>query len=89
MEDTNTNRTHPPKRILDTKKRSDILGLHNTPQGEIWKVIPNYKGYYEVSNLGRVRSVSRILTDSEGKVRRITGKILSVSSRRTVAKPNM
>lgn len=26
---------------------------------EIWKPIPNYEGYYEASNLGRIRSVYR------------------------------
>ena len=28
---------------------------------EIWKDIPDYKGYYQVSSLGRVRSLSRII----------------------------
>ena len=28
-------------------------------QAEIWKPISGYNGYYEVSNLGRVRSVTR------------------------------
>lgn len=28
---------------------------------EVWKDIPKYKGYYQVSNLGRVKSCSRIL----------------------------
>jgi len=27
---------------------------------EIWKTIKDYKGYYEVSNLGRVKSIKRI-----------------------------
>lgn len=27
---------------------------------EIWKDIPDYKGYYQVSNFGRVKSLSRI-----------------------------
>jgi len=27
--------------------------------GEIWKDIPNYKGLYQVSNLGRIKSVER------------------------------
>ena len=29
---------------------------------EVWKDITGYDGYYQVSNLGRVRSVDRILT---------------------------
>ena len=28
-------------------------------QTEIWKPISGYNGYYEVSNLGRVRSLER------------------------------
>ena len=30
-------------------------------QNEIWKPISVYNGYYEVSNLGRVRSVTRMI----------------------------
>lgn len=33
---------------------------------EIWKPVKNYEGWYEVSNLGRVRSVDRIVTYSDG-----------------------
>ncbi len=29
---------------------------------EIWKFIDGYEGYYEISNLGRVRSVERVIT---------------------------
>ena len=28
---------------------------------EIWKDIPNYEGYYQSSNLGRIKSLSRIV----------------------------
>lgn len=40
---------------------------------EIWKDIPNYEGLYQVSNLGRVRSLDRL--DSLG--RKIKGKVMS------------
>lgn len=30
---------------------------------EIWKDIPNYEGYYQASNLGRVRSLDRTVID--------------------------
>lgn len=33
---------------------------------EIWKSVHNYEGYYEVSNLGRVRSVDRIIFRKNG-----------------------
>lgn len=38
---------------------------------EIWKDIPNYEGFYQVSNLGRVKSLSRTLSN-----RPLKGKIL-------------
>jgi len=35
---------------------------------ESWKEIAGYEGYYEVSNLGRVRSVKRVVKDSVGRI---------------------
>lgn len=35
--------------------------------GEIWKDIPSYEGYYQASNLGRIKSVVRF---SNGRVRK-------------------
>lgn len=34
-------------------------------RNEIWKSIKDYEGRYEVSNLGRVRSIERIVVDSK------------------------
>lgn len=34
---------------------------------EIWKDIPNYEGYYQASDLGRVKSLNRCITDLNGK----------------------
>lgn len=35
---------------------------------EIWKPIKGYEGYYQVSNLGNVRSLDRIVTYSNNKI---------------------
>lgn len=43
---------------------------------EIWKSIEGYEGYYEVSNYGRVRSVDRTLTYSNGYLAKHKGRIL-------------
>jgi hypothetical protein len=40
---------------------------------EIWKDIKNYEGLYQISNLGRVRSLDRV--DLQG--RRLKGKVLA------------
>jgi len=45
---------------------------------EIWKDIPDYVGYYQVSNLGRVKSLARL--DSIG--RRIGGHLLKPGTRK-------
>lgn len=44
---------------------------------EIWKDIPNYEGLYQISNLGRVKSLKReAIQKSTGHVRVVNEKIL-------------
>lgn len=43
---------------------------------EIWKDIAEFKGSYQVSDIGRVRSVDRVVTFSDGRVRKYKGKVL-------------
>lgn len=43
---------------------------------EIWKPIKGYKGFYEVSNKGRVRSVERL--DARGQHRK--SKVIGINS---------
>lgn len=43
---------------------------------EIWKPIPNYEGYYEVSNTGKVRSLSRNKVCGYGHQSRMSGREL-------------
>lgn len=51
-----------------------------TTMEEIWKDIEGYEGYYQVSNLGKVRSIDRYVKHSLGHVRLAKGKQLSVSN---------
>lgn len=47
---------------------------------EIWKSVPGYEGFYEVSNCGKVRSLPRTVHNKDGiPVGRNAGKILSLS----------
>lgn len=46
-------------------------------KGEIWKGIPEYEGYYQVSSLGRVRSLDRTITYSNGYDRFYKGVVLN------------
>lgn len=43
---------------------------------EIWKDIPDYEGMYQVSNQGRVRSVTRSFLTKDGKVSKRIGRVL-------------
>ena len=43
---------------------------------EQWRDVVGYSGYYEVSNLGRVRSVDRIIPYVNGTPRKLKGRIL-------------
>lgn len=45
-------------------------------ENEIWKDIPDYEGFYQVSNLGRVKSLNRSYVDAMGRNRPLNGRIL-------------
>ena len=49
---------------------------------EIWKPVKGYEGIYEVSDLGRVRSLPRMLTDSKGRRHPVPMKILREHDRK-------
>lgn len=44
---------------------------------EVWKDIPEYEGVYQVSNLGRVKSLDRIIIDKNGRKHLCKGRLLS------------
>ena len=44
---------------------------------EVWKPVQGYEGYYEVSNMGRVRSCTRMRKSKNGSLHEWKGKILS------------
>jgi hypothetical protein len=46
---------------------------------EIWKPIEGYEGYYEVSNLGRVRSVDRQIINNN-RITNLKGQVLRTHS---------
>lgn len=43
---------------------------------EMWKFVIGFKGFYEVSNIGRVRSVKRSITRSNGRKMTVLARIL-------------
>ena len=45
---------------------------------EIWKDIEEFKGLYQVSNFGRVRSIDRLITYRTGAKRLTKGTILTI-----------
>lgn len=46
---------------------------------EIWKDIKDFEGYYQVSNLGNVKSLDR-KSETNGRIRNIKGRILKQST---------
>ena len=43
---------------------------------EVWKAVPNYEGFYEVSNLGRFRSLDGYRKCRAGKLAKKKGQII-------------
>ena len=50
---------------------------------EVWKDIPEFRGSYQVSNMGRVRSLDRVVTCSDGSMRKYKGKVLKLQVDKT------
>ena len=48
-------------------------------ENEIWKDIPGYEGYYQVSNFGLIRSCDRLVVAANGRTRFIKGKMIRSS----------
>ena len=46
---------------------------------ESWKEIPGYEGIYEISDLGRIRSINRTKVDRNGKLSRYQGQIMTTT----------
>ena len=44
---------------------------------EVWKPVAGYEGCYEVSNLGRVKSVERLVNGKNGKCHPVKERVLS------------
>lgn len=47
---------------------------------EEWRPIPGYEGLYEVSNLGRVHSIPRVIDHGHGRIGRRSGRILRAAA---------
>lgn len=48
-----------------------------THDNEVWKDVPNYEGVYQVSNLGNIRSLPRVVMRRNGMPNFIHGKNMS------------
>lgn len=48
---------------------------------EIWKDIPGYEGYYQVSSLGKVKSSQRVCNHNYGGKRTVSDRILKSSGK--------
>ena len=65
--------------IFKTKQHLIKLFVYCIMKNEIWKPIRGYEGVYEVSSLGRVRSLDRYVKHYTGVLRKLKGKYLATT----------
>lgn len=53
------------------------MAANKVDSPEVWRAVNGYEGYYEVSDLGRVRSVPRVITNSLGRECALPGRVLA------------
>lgn len=68
--------THYMQRRRAAKEAANPRAVEPDLPGETWRPIPGYEGSYEASDLGRVRSVERTITDRLGRSRRVRNRVL-------------
>lgn len=56
------------------QKKSNMNNLNNLE--EIWRDIDEYEGYYQISNLGNVKSLPRVIVRDNGRIHTVREKIL-------------
>lgn len=54
----------------------DIVGIIDDLDGEIWKDVKNYEGMYQISNMGRLKSLPRVIPQ-DGNDRVMYGNLMS------------
>lgn len=69
--------------------RAFFIIMDTTKETEIWKNIPGYEGYYQVSNLGRVRSLDRVITYKSGASKLLKGSVLNPTMRNGYKQVNL
>ena len=67
---------HPTLSNFTVAKQGKVM----TNVEEIWKDIPGYEGYYQASNLGRIKSLDRQFVNTYGGLRFYHGRILRQSN---------
>ncbi len=61
-------------RCIECMRKNDLSKTYEKPKGldgEIWKDIPGYEGLYQSSNFGRIKSLSRTISQKNGIKRTI------------------
>lgn len=61
------------------QNHSNDVNAQNKITNEEWRSVVGYEGYYEVSNMGRVKSLARTVPMSDGRKYRVKEKICKTS----------
>lgn len=69
-------RKYHAKRVATVRIRRAKEAVVSSMPGEVWAPIPGWEGMYEVSDAGRVRSLTRMVNMPSGGQRQVIGRVL-------------
>ena len=67
----------PRTALTNHNRRGVAMATHKVGASEEWRAVEGFLGWYEVSDLGQVRSLGRVVKDARGRGQNRSGRLLT------------
>lgn len=74
---------------MDRHNAYPYCKIRSIMEKEIWKDVVGFEGLYQISSLGRVKSLNRVTIDSRGRIRPVNGRMLKIRVSKNTGYPQV